>query len=295
MSTVQILSRATVAGWMLKVLQRKGMFAAHAELVVERLLEAEHRARSEYGVALLAEIVNAMDLGDIDPRARTLTVLDLPAVAILDGSTGAGQVGATEAMQLAIEKAQSAGIGFVVVKNSQPCGDVQLYAELAARAGCIGFCTTNSGKATLPAGDAPVFGTHPEAWAIPAGDTVLVAREVLSAEKPTIAGYAGIRGMISIALTAGLTGARTPWQKQKASPYGSGAEHCCLAIHAGALDASGTLPNLAAETWQRLGASVAGWDAVAASVLPDKIVLSPEGWTAVQEVAQSTRVPWTGE
>jgi hypothetical protein len=294
MSTVQIVTRESLSAWMLKVLQRKGMFAADAEHIVQRLLEAEQRGRGEYGVALLAEIVNAIDLGDIDPRARTLTLVDLPAAAILDGSTGAGQVCATKAMELAIDKAQAAGVGLVIVKHSQPCGDVRLYAELAARVGCIGFCTTNSGKAMLPAGDAAVFGMHPEAWAVPIADGVLVAREVLNESKPDLSGYAVIRGLMSLVLTAGLTGARTPWQKKKDSPYGSGAEHCCLAIHAGALEASQSLASVAAETWERLQTSAASWETVTPVSAHDHIVVSPEGWLAVQSVADSTRIAWTG-
>jgi len=289
------VSREALQAWMLKVLQRKGMFAADAELVAARLIEAEHRGRGEYGLALLADIVNAMDLGDIDPRARTLTVLDLPASAILDGSTGAGQVGATKAMQAAVLKAQTAGVGLVVVKNSQPCGDVRLYAELAAQSGCIGFCTTNTGKATLPAGEAPVFGVHPQAWAVPAGDEVLVSLQFLHEREPQVSGYAGERGLLSLVLTAGLTGSRTPCLKKKASPYGAGAEHCCLAIHAEVLQAGDALPAVVTETWQRMQSSVGGWEGVAKRPVPEQMALSPQGRTAVEDVAQSVRIPWTTE
>jgi hypothetical protein len=286
------VSRDALHAWMLKVLQRKGMFAADAELVASRLIEAEHRGRAEYGLVLLGEIVGAMDLGDIDPRARTLAVLDLPGTAILDGSTGAGQVGATQAMQAAIHKAQAAGVGLAIVKNSQPCGDVRLYAELAAQAGCIGFCTTNMGKAALPAGNAPVFGAHPQAWAVPAGDNVLVSLQFLHEREPDVSRYAGERGLISLVLTAGLTGARTPSQKRKASPYGAGAEHCCLAIHGGALQAEATLPAVVTETWQLMQSAVGGWEAVAKSPLPDEIALSATGRTAIDEVAKAVRIAW---
>jgi hypothetical protein len=284
------VAREALQAWMHKVLQRKGMFAADAEFVVHRLLEAEHRGRSEHGVVLLADIVSAMDLGDIDPRARTLSVLDLPAAAILDGSTGAGQVGATKAMQIALQKAQSAGIGLVVVKNSQPCGDVRLYAELAARAGCLGFCTTNSGKATVPVGESPVFGTHPQAWAVPAGERVLVSQQ-----SPTdpLATEAIIGGLLSLVLTAGLTASRMPSQKKKATPYGAGAEHCCVAISTAALEDAATATAVAEETWQRLSQGNSAWESVTVTALPEQITLPQAGWAAVQEIAQSTRIAWS--
>jgi hypothetical protein len=288
------VSRTAVQTWMLKVLQRKGMFAAEAEIVALRLLEAEQQGRGAWGLALLPELVSAMDLGDIDPRARTLTVLDLPAAAILDGSTGAGQVGATKAMQLAIQKAHTAGIGMVIVKNSQPCGDVRRYAELAAQAGCIGFCTTNSGKAVLPA-ERPVLSVHPQAWALPAGDAHLVSLQTLDAQEPLLSPAAGARGLLSLVLTAGLTAARAPYQKKKSSPYGAGAEHFCLAIQPTALQAQEPLSTLIGESWPQLQHSVGGWERVSMEAPPERLLLSSAAKAAIDEVAQSTRVPWLEE
>jgi len=286
------VSRDALHGWMLKVLQRKGMFAADAEFVAQRLMEAEQRGRADYGLVLLGDLLSAMDLGDIDPRARTLTVLDLPGATILDGSTGAGQVGATKAIQAAIQKAQTAGVGMAIVKNSQPCGDVRLYAELAAHAGCIGFCTTNVGKATLPAGESPVFGLHPQAWALPAGDDVLVSLQFLHERQPDVSHYAGERGLVSLALTAGLTGSRTPAHKKKVSPYGSGAEHFCLAIHAGIVEAANALPAVVTETWQRMQSNVGGWERVPKAPLPEQLRVSASGFAAVQDAATAVHIPW---
>src|SRR5258705_13008533 len=84
-----------------------------------------------------------MDLGDIDPRARTITLHDTPAAALLDGSTGIGHVAATRAMLLVMEKARAVGTGTVVVRNSRLCGDAGGIARLAAEAGLIGLVTNS--------------------------------------------------------------------------------------------------------------------------------------------------------
>lgn len=278
--------------WMLKVLQRKGMFAAEAEMVVQRLLEAECRGRHAAGVALFPELVSAIDLGDVDPRARTLTVLDLPASAIMDGSTGAGQVGATRAMQLAIQKAHVVGIGMVLVKNSQPCGDVRSYAELAAQAGCLGFCTTNSGKATWPA-DSPLLGVHPQAWALPVGQTILISQQASGNQQTSDSPDALLRGLLSLALTAGLAGARAPFQKKKLSPYGSGAEHFCLAIDPMVLQAQESLSQMLQEAWTLLPPGASGWESVIPAPWPELLPLPAAVRQAIAEVAQASRVAWT--
>lgn len=288
------IARAALLGWMHRVLQRKGMFAADAELVLSRLLEAEERGRAEGGVALLADIVHAMDAGDIDPRARTLTAVDAPAVAILDGSTGVGQVGATKAMQLALQKAATAGLALVVVRNSQPCGDVRLYAELAAQAGCIGFCTTNSGKACVHAGAQPVWALQPQAWAIPTEQGALVAVQTTAGAEPTaVDGLSGVvRGLVSLALTAGVCGTRAPAAKKKASPYGAGAEHCCVAVHLPTLQGAESVAKLAGETAELIGESVAPWERVAWGSPSETIALAPATCAALQELGTEQRLPF---
>lgn len=282
-----------IKSWVLRVLQRFGMFAVDAELLVARLLEAEVRGRPRQGLRLLQEIVTAFDMGDIDPRARTLKGVDLPAFAVLDGSTGVGQVGASRAMLLAIEKSHTAGIAMVVVRNSQPCGDVRVFAELAAQADCIGFCSTNSGKGSLPGDEGGHWmSTHPQAWALPGSVTHgwVSARE-LSADDfaSTQLGSGGLwHGIVSLALTAGLTGARLPAAKKKASPYGSGAEHCCLALH---LDAVKIRDGWETWTSETLPRAAPAWQPVAWSTPPEALELSAETVADLQDAAKQSRIP----
>src|SRR5258708_22112014 len=90
-STLQV-DRSTLQQLAIKLWQRKGMFAAEAEIVAERMIEADVQLRFGEGVGTLPDYLDAMDLGDIDPRARIITVVESPAIAMLDGSTGMGHV-----------------------------------------------------------------------------------------------------------------------------------------------------------------------------------------------------------
>ena len=134
-----------------KMFVRKGMFRAEADVGAARLVEADLRGIHSHGSRAVGKYLEAMDTGDIDPRAQVLTVTETPAMAVLDGGTGLGHVAATKAMQLAIEKAREVGTGTVVVKRSQHLGATGVYAMLAAEAGMIGYCTTNTGPATVAA------------------------------------------------------------------------------------------------------------------------------------------------
>lgn len=291
-STAENLSVSTSAlqNWMHKVLQRKGLFAVDADLLIARLWEAEARGRPAGGLAAFEEIVAAIDAGDIDPRARTLTVVDQGAVAVIDGSTGAGQVGASRGMLLAIQKAQALGLALVLVKNSQPCRDVAVIAEMAAAAGCLGWCTSNVGKATVPLdeGGPAWLGTHPQAWALPDQQKAWVSYADCTDGGPTPSLAGMVRGVVSLAMTAGLTGSRLPSSKKRASPFGAGAEHACLAVHS---EVFGGGFRFGEELAAQEAALRPVWQAIPLTPLPEALSLSSATMTALHAVATQTRVP----
>ena len=72
-------------------------------------------------------------------------------------------------MQLAIDKARTAGVGVVVMRNSSHLGAVGHFAMQAARADMVGLCITAGGLLVLPTwGAEPRLGTNPISIAAPA-------------------------------------------------------------------------------------------------------------------------------
>ena len=203
-----------------KLLQRKGMFAAEAEIVASRMIEADQCGQFADGVGSLPQYLDAMDLGDIDPRARIITLSETPAVTLLDGSTGIGHVAATRAMLLAIDKARAVGTGTVVIKNSRLCGDVGVIARLAAEAGLIGF-VTNSFAERVANG----VGDHALAWGLPApaGSALQIVRD-----RSLDLGDAS--SLVLGLLTAGLAGGEAMSRKRKAARVANTVEHFVQAI-----------------------------------------------------------------
>jgi LDH2 family malate/lactate/ureidoglycolate dehydrogenase len=148
-----------------KLLVKKGMFAAEAQIVVARLLEADLRGIQSHGCRMVPQYLRAMDAGQIDPRGQILTVTSTPAMAVLDGGRAMGHLAATKAMQLAIDLARSVGTGTVAVKNSQHFGAASVYALMAVQAGMIGYCTTSTAHATVAPYGSRSAGTANNAFA----------------------------------------------------------------------------------------------------------------------------------
>lgn len=163
--------------WSNAVLVKQGMYAADAEIVSRRLIEAELLGITSGSLYWLPRIVAAMDVGDIDPRAEIVTVTDLPALAVLDGSTGVGQVAITKALLLGVEKAKAVGSATIVAKNSRPLGDPTACLAVATLAGCVAGIMTACKAQTEPW---PISSCS--AWGWPGADGGLVASKLQNSD-----------------------------------------------------------------------------------------------------------------
>lgn len=152
-----------------KMLVKKGMFAAEAKIGASRLVEADMRGIYSHGSASIGRYIDAMDMGNIDPRAQVIIEHETPAMARMDGSTALGHVAATRAMKLAIKKAKEVGTGTVAVRRSHHYGAASVYALMAIEEGMIGYTTTSTGPATVAAfgSTKPAVANHCFAWGIP--------------------------------------------------------------------------------------------------------------------------------
>jgi len=251
------------------VLIRKGMFEAEADIAAARMVEADLRGIHSHGSRCMRKYLDAIDAGDIDPRAMSITACETPAIAVIEASGGLGHVAATRGMELAIKKAREVGTGTVIIKKGQHFGAAATYGLLAAQQGLIGFCTTSTGRATVAAYGSKEPGTANNAvcWAIPTGDGAPFVLDTAIAESswgkietaalyglPIPTGWAldeagnstsdadaattllpmsGARGtgfgFVASALTSALIGRRTPIHKTP-NPFGPGSDHFFQAI-----------------------------------------------------------------
>lgn len=205
---------APLKAWACRLLVKQGMYAADADIVALRLIESDLMGRPAGGLLWLPRLLSAMDLGDIDPRAQTVTQTDLSALAMMDGSTGVGQVALLRALQLAVKKAHTAGSAVVIVKNSRPVGDPTSCLAAATSAGCVAGIMTTCKRQTEPIPIGPCT-----VWGWPGADTPLVT----SAEPPAMGA-----DLFADVLAAGLAGEKLSSAKKKL--FADDAEHIALVI-----------------------------------------------------------------
>jgi L-2-hydroxycarboxylate dehydrogenase (NAD+) len=114
--------------------------------------------------------------GLLQPAAEIRIENETQHSACLDGDSGLGLVTACRAMRLAIDKAQSAGVGIVCVRNTHHLGPAGYFAHMAVEHGMLGACMTGHffGKGhsigIAPLGSLlPMLSTNPLSFAAPCG------------------------------------------------------------------------------------------------------------------------------
>ncbi|TKT69469.1 Ldh family oxidoreductase [Aquamicrobium sp. LC103] len=151
-------------------LQAAGLRSGDAETVADALVQADCRGAASHGLIRLPFLIARVRDGGANAQAQLQTVVDAPAIAVLDANGALGPVAASHGMRLAIEKASQAGVGVTTVRNSDFIGTCAHSAMLALDAGMIGMTWTNGHPGMAPwGGRANGIGNNPLAFAIPGG------------------------------------------------------------------------------------------------------------------------------
>jgi LDH2 family malate/lactate/ureidoglycolate dehydrogenase len=152
------------------VLAAEGVPAGDARLVARCLVQAELWGHPSHGMLRLGWYVARIRSGVVDPAARPETVVDLGALAVLDGRDGLGHVLTASAAAEAVRRAREHGVGVVAVRNSNHFGMAAHFTRMIAEQGCVGVVTTNGSPAMAPwGGREKAVGANPWSIAAPAG------------------------------------------------------------------------------------------------------------------------------
>jgi LDH2 family malate/lactate/ureidoglycolate dehydrogenase len=151
-------------------LRKCGVSEKDARLTTDVLVTTDTFGVYTHGVKCLRGYITRIRAGGLKPDAVPFVDREGPAWAIVDGQCALGMVTSIFAMNVAIEKAKTAGMAYVGVKNSCHFGAAGYYATLAAKADMIGMAMANDypSMAVLGAKKA-VLGTNPFAYSVPAG------------------------------------------------------------------------------------------------------------------------------
>jgi LDH2 family malate/lactate/ureidoglycolate dehydrogenase len=165
---VVYISVETLQRFMVDVFHGCGIAQAEAEICAEVLITSDVRGIESHGVGRLKMYYDGIKMGLHRPVTEIEIVKESPTTAVIDGHNGMGHVIGTRAMEMAIEKAKTYGMGSVAVRNSSHFGIAGYYALMAVKAGMIGMSFTNARPSVSPTfGVRPMLGTNPIAFGAP--------------------------------------------------------------------------------------------------------------------------------
>ncbi len=168
MNTGKIVDINNLKSFCKNALIKAGMSKKFALITAEVLVETDTYGTHSHGTKNLYNYFKKMQAGGIDINAQPRVLLDLPAIALIDGQAAVGMVPSYLAMEMAIEKAKYAGICYIAVKNSCHFGAAGYYANMAAKQNMIGLAMSNADpNMNVPGGKGYIIGNNPFAYAVP--------------------------------------------------------------------------------------------------------------------------------
>jgi LDH2 family malate/lactate/ureidoglycolate dehydrogenase len=150
-----------------EALLRLGVPAEEAAVGAEMCLDAELRGRRSHGIRLVRNVAVEYVAG-ADRRGQLVVVDETPVSARVDGGFHLSWFVHRWAVDLAVEKARTAGIGLVSVANAGVSGALGYLVERIAAAGFVGLAVNSSPLTVVAPGTAtPLLGTNPLAIGLP--------------------------------------------------------------------------------------------------------------------------------
>ena len=162
-----------------------------AEVVANLMAQADLQGSDGHGVIRLPQYVKRIRAGGINTRPNIQVVQERAAMAIVDGDNAMGHLAVSRAVNLAIEKARTAGVAWVGTRNSNHAGPASLYARMPLAHNMIGLYFAVGNANHLPAwgGMDMLLSTNPIAAAIPAG----IEPEIVLDMATTVAAYGKVK------------------------------------------------------------------------------------------------------
>lgn len=139
-----------------------------ALLAADVLAYSDENGIDSHGIARLKTYYDLLKIGRINPKPQISIVREKGSVATVDGDNGLGLVVGPKCMQIAMQKAEDFGSGWVSVRNTNHYGAAGYYPVMALKKDLIGLSMTNTTKGVAPfLGAEKMLGTNPIAIAFP--------------------------------------------------------------------------------------------------------------------------------
>ena len=169
--TPTMIQHTTLTEFITRALVAMKMQKDRADITAGLMVRTDLRGVDSHGIDMLPRYHELWHTGFVVMEADPVLVNDSMATGLYDGAKGLGHYVSTLAMQLAVDKARTYGVGVVAVRNSGHFGAAANYSMMALAHDMIGLATTNSPYVAM----VPTFGreakisTNPLSFAAPAG------------------------------------------------------------------------------------------------------------------------------
>ena len=168
MSNAITLNHTTLRNFIVAVLEKLEVTPEDAGTVADCMVFAHLRGFDTHGLPCLAGYAESIEQGRLKARPQLGIERPTPWSVRVDADNGLGHIAAHRAMQLALESAETFGIGAAAIRRSNHFGAASSYSTLALPKDCIGIVTSNAAAAAAPFGALEQFlGTNPLSVAVP--------------------------------------------------------------------------------------------------------------------------------
>ncbi len=171
----QRITEAEAQALTVSAFSRVGVLPSMARDAAEMITTAEMMGISTHGLARVANYVDRLRAGGMNPKAEPQITAPAPALLKVDGQNGLGGAVALRATQAAMNAARQTGIAAAFCRRSTHLGALASLLWVAAQDGFAAIITTNSAPMIAPAGGrAAVLGNAPLGFAMPDANGVPV-------------------------------------------------------------------------------------------------------------------------
>ena len=154
-----------------EALTKVGVGQSDASTTADVLVTTDTWGTFTHGTKALRAYIRRLRGGGLRRNGQPRVIAEGPAWAMVDGDSSLGMVSSVFAMRIAMDKAATAGIALVGLRNNCHYGAAGYYASMAIEKNMIGISMAND----IPTVNAPgargsVLGSNPFAFAAPAQD-----------------------------------------------------------------------------------------------------------------------------